>query len=178
MTGIAVDAQIQGLAELGDAQRRMVALGQRPRPIWEAVGNYGENSTRLRFKNQAGPDRKRWKPSIRAREVGGQTLVMKARLLRSITHKSDDNGTAWGTNVIYARVQNDGAVISAKSGGRLRFRLPGGRFVTVSKVTIPARPFIGINEDDVREILALAGEVVYNAARNPSQGYSAGTGGA
>lgn len=166
MTGIVIDARTDGLLALEGGLRRMAALGQSPRAIWEAIGQYGESSTRSRFKNQAGPDRKRWVPSIRAREVGGQTLVMKARLLRSITHNSDNSGTAWGTNVIYAGTHQFGAVIKAKSGGALRFKMPGGNFVTVKKVTIPARPFLGVNAEDGREILALANDAIDLAARN------------
>lgn len=166
MTGIVIESYSNGLEALGDGLRRMADLGQRPRPIWDAIGQYGESSTRLRFKNQVGPDRKRWIPSIRARELGGQTLVQKARLLRSITHNADNSGTAWGTNVIYAGVHQFGAVIKAKTAGALRFRMPGGHFVTVKKVTIPARPFIGVNAEDGREILAVANEAVDLAARN------------
>lgn len=166
MTGIVIEAYANGLEDLDGALVRMAAIGQRPRPIWEAIGQYGESSTRLRFKNQAGPDRKRWLPSIRAKLIGGQTLVMKPRLLRSITHNADNNGTSWGTNVIYAGTHQDGAVIKAKSAGALRFRMPGGNFVTVKQVTIPARPFVGINAEDGREMLALAHDAVDEAARN------------
>lgn len=167
MSGIVIEAYTNGLEALDGALARMAALGQRPRPIWEAIGQYGESSTRMRFKNQAGPDRKRWVPSIRARELGGQTLVQKARLLRSLSHSSDNNGTSWGTNVIYAGVHQFGAVIKAKSAGALRFRLPGGRFVTVKQVTIPARPYLGVNAEDGREMLAVANAAVDVAARNP-----------
>lgn len=163
---VLIDARADGLEGLNAALARMVALGQRPRPIWEAIGQYGESSTRLRFKHQAGPDGRRWVPSIRARETGGQTLVLKARLLRSITHNADNRGTSWGTNVIYAAPHQFGAVIKARSAAALRFRLPGGGFVTVKKVTIPARPFVGVNAEDGREILALAHDAVDHVARN------------
>ncbi len=177
--GIAIDANIEGLAGVGDAFSRMVRLGYRPRPIWDAIGQYGESSTRLRFKNQKDPEGKRWLPSIRAQQFGpGRTLIKTARLLRSISYNADDRGTSWGSNVIYAHIHNEGGDIKAKGGGALRFRLPGGAFVTVKKVTIPARTFIGVNADDAREMQELAVEVLYNAARNPSQGYSAGKDGA
>lgn len=164
--GIVIEAYTNGLEALGSALGRMAALGQRPRPIWDAIGQYGESSTRARFKNQVDPERKPWVPSIRARVSGGQTLVHKARLLRSITHNADNSGTAWGTNVMYAGVHQFGAVIKAKSASALRFRLPGGGFVTVKKVTIPARAFIGVNAEDGREMLALANEAIDQAARN------------
>ena len=165
MTGIVIEAYSNGVEALDGALSRMVALGLRPRPIWQAIGQYGESSTRMRFRNQVGPDRRRWVPSIRARQVGGQTLVQKARLMRSITHNADNNGAEWGTNVVYAGVHQFGAVIRAKSAGALRFRLPGGGFVTVKKVVIPARPFLGVNAEDGREMLSLAHDAVDIAAR-------------
>ncbi|MDZ7920755.1 phage virion morphogenesis protein [Rhodoferax sp.] len=177
--GIAIDANIEGLAGVGDAFSRMVRLGYRPRPIWDAIGQYGESSTRLRFKNQRDPEGKRWVPSMRAQQFGpGRTLIRSARLLRNISYNADDRGTSWGSNVIYARIHNDGGEIKAKGGGALRFRLPSGAFVTVKKVTIPQRTFIGVNAEDAREMQQLAVEVLYNAARNPSAGYSVGKDGA
>jgi phage virion morphogenesis protein len=161
---VAVEAHIQGLSQLGAGLARMVALGERPRPIWDAIGQYGESSTRLRFKKQVDPDGVRWKPSIRAQQGGGQTLVMKARLLRSITHNADNNGTAWGTNVKYAAIHQFGGTIKAK-GKNLRFQI-GGRFVSVKAVTMPKRSFVGVNADDAREMLAVANDVIDLAARN------------
>ena len=176
---LTVDARIEGIAAVGDCFDSMVRLGLQPRPIWDAIGQYGESSTRLRFKNQVDPDGKRWVPSIRAQVSGpGRTLIQKARLLRSITHRADDRGTSWGTNVVYAGIHQFGGTIQAKNGGSLRFRLPGGAFVTVKKVTMPARPFLGINTEDVSEMQSLALDVLYHAARNPSQGYSVGRAGA
>ena len=173
---VAVEAHIEGLAALGTALERMVNLGERPRPIWDAIGQYGESSTRLRFKNQTDPDKKRWIPSRRVSQGGGQTLVQKARRLRSISHNSTNSGTSWGSNVKYAGIHNFGGVIKAKGGGSLRFRLPGGGFATVKAVTMPQRSFVGVNEDDAREMLNTATEVVYNAGRNPKQGYNFGKG--
>lgn len=164
--GITVNAATIGLDTLQAGLQRMAALGERPRPIWDAIGNYGESSTRLRFKRQQDPDGKRWVPSIRARVSGGQTLVHKARLLRSITHNATNSGTAWGTNVIYAGIHQFGGTIKAKGGGALRFRIPGGGFATVKAVKMPPRAFVGVNADDAKEMLRLTTETIDLAARN------------
>ncbi len=165
MDGVRIIATPEGLDQLNIALGRLVALGVRPRPLWQAVAQYGESSTRLRFRKQIGPDGARWKPSHRAMASGpGRTLIKTSRLLRSITNRADDSGAEWGTNVIYARPQQFGAVIKAK-GKALRFRVPGGGFVTVKKVTLPARPFLGVNEEDGREIVALAGDVLDEVQR-------------
>lgn len=165
MDGVKITATADGLQGLDAALGRMVALGADPRPMWQAIGNYGENSTRLRFSKQIGPDGQRWKPSARARATGGKTLVASARLLRSITHRADNRGAEWGTNVKYAGIHQTGGEIKAK-GRALRFRVPGGGFVTVKKVTMPERPSFGVNAEDGREILALAHDAVDLAARN------------
>jgi phage virion morphogenesis protein len=165
--GIAVDAATIGLENLQAGLQRMAALGERPRPIWDAIGNYGENSTRLRFKRQQDPDGKAWLPSIRAQASGpGRTLIHKARLLRSITHRASNSGTSWGTNVIYAGIHQFGGTIKAKGGGALRFRIPGGGFATVKAVKMPQRAFVGVNAADAKEMLLLATDAVYQAARN------------
>ena len=164
---VAVEVHIQGLSQLGAGLDRMAALGERPRPIWDAVGQYGESSTRLRFKRQTDPEGARWKPSIRARESGGTTLQLKGAyggLLGSITHNSTNSGTAWGTNKKYAGIHQFGGTIKAK-GKNLRFQI-GGRFVSVKAVTIHKRSFVGVNADDAREILAVANDAIDLAARN------------
>lgn len=162
---VQISATVDGLGGLGAAFGRMAALGASPRPIFAAIANYGESSTRLRFTKQVGPGGQRWKPSARAAATGGKTLVASARLLRSITHRADNSGAEWGTNVKYAGIHQFGGEIKAK-GRALRFKVPGGGFVTVKKVTMPARPFMGVDEADGREILALATDAVDLAARN------------
>lgn len=169
--GITVDAATIGLDALQTGLQRMAALGEKPRPIWDAIGNYGESSTRLRFKRQQDPDGKRWLPSIRAQASGpGRTLIYKARLLRSITHRASNSGTSWGTNVIYAGIHQFGGTIKAKGGGALRFRIPGGGFATVKAVKMPQRAFLGVNADDAKEINYLVIDAVHVAARNQGAG--------
>lgn len=47
----------------------------------------------------------------------------------------------WGSrDVRYARAQEEGAVIVPVRARALVFRTPGGNFVSVKKVTLPARP--------------------------------------
>jgi len=135
-------------------------LGASPRPMWEALANYGESSTRLRFRNQVDPDRRRWIPSARAKAgASNRTLIDSARLLRSISHNANNSGGEWGSNVKYAAIHQAGGVIKAK-GRALRFAIPGVGFVLTKKVTIPARPYLGVNEEDGREMLAIAGDVL------------------
>lgn len=124
-------------------------------------------STRKRFREQKGPDGKPWTQSIRAKEEGGVTLTDTARLRNSIRAKSDATGFAVGTNTIYARRHQFGdskpLTIKAKGKHGLRFKI-GGRWITKGsvKVQLPARPFLGISEEDLEEIKATLEGVVQN----------------
>lgn len=190
---IAATIGVTGLDKVGGAVRRMEQLGVSPRPLWEAFGQYGESSTRLRFQKQAGPDGKAWRPSRRVQKHGGQTLVLKRRLERSITYRANNSGTEWGSNVVYARIHQLGGKIEKlafSSTLRLRTNRSGAllrqaehsnlsvfarahhkqavtRRYTVGAHTInmPARPYLGVNAADVREMRAIGGEVIGRTVR-------------
>ena len=121
--------------------------------LMDMIGAHGEASTQERFEDSIGPDGKRWKRSIR----GGKTLVDSARLQSSITHNATETRAEWGTNVLYAGIHQFGGVILPKTAKKLAFRV-GNRFVTASKVTMPARPFVGINAADRSAIEGIVGD--------------------
>ena len=95
-------------------------------------------STLERFKKSRDPSGKRWKTSIRS--------------------KSDATGFAVGTNVKHAATHQfgePGRTIRARRKKALRFRV-GGKWVSKKQVRIriPARPFLGLSDDDMQEIKA------------------------
>lgn len=187
-----MDIQPGQLAGLDAGLARLQQLGRTPRRLWQAIGNYGEASTRMRFRNQVGPDGQKWKPSARVRARGGQTLVLTARLLRSISHEVRADGTSWGTNVVYAGIHQFGGEIKraaysswarlrTDAGGRLLRQAGHSHLAVFAKAThkrvnvvrytvdahtikMPARPFAGVNDDDAREIVSLASQVIDGAA--------------
>lgn len=116
------------------------------------------NSTLERFKRGKGPDGKAWQQSIRANEKGGKTLVQTAQLRNSIRSKSDASGFAVGTNVKHAATHQfgeKGRVIRAKRAKALRFQMDGEWYSKKKvKITIPARPYLGLDDDDMKEIKA------------------------
>ncbi|MGH6879282.1 phage virion morphogenesis protein [Hypericibacter sp.] len=154
-----------------DAQaglQRLIALGQDLEPIMDEIGGMLETSTQMRFERGIGPDGQAWRISLRAAEEHGRTLVDSARLLNSITHAASSNSVEVGTNVIYAAVHQFGATIMAKAGGFLRFMV-GGRWARKKSVTIPARPFLGIDNQDRDGIEQILGDHV-RAAWSPHPG--------
>ena len=141
--------------EVRGALQRLLALGNNASPALKEVAALGESATRLRFRAERGPDGQRWKPSLRAQLVGGRTLTKDGHLAGSINASSGADFAEWGVNRIYAAIHQFGGVIRAKSAGGLKFRIPGGGFAVVKAVRMPARPYLGVNEDDRADILAV-----------------------
>ena len=101
--------------------------------------------TEERFANQHGPDRQPWLPSKRAIIQNGKTLRDTDRLLSSLTWIALPDGAKWGTNVIYARMMHYG-------GKKALFPHLWG--------DIPARPFMGMNDDDRASVLNIINRIM------------------
>ncbi len=128
----------------------------------KVIGLDLRRSTAERFKTQTTPEGKKWAESKSASEDGRKVLTDTARLRNSIKMKASTKGVAIGTNTIYANTHQYGAkdrVISARGGGKLKFKVNGQWSSKSSvKINIPARPFLGISEDDMREIKLMTTE--------------------
>ncbi len=116
-----------------------------------AVGEAIRTSTLERFDTGKGPDGRPWKTSIRAQQDGGKTLVDQRALSTSIHVESSAKGVEVGTNLKYAAVHQFGATIRPKGDGLLKFKI-GDQWISKREVKIPARPYLGINEEDMQEI--------------------------
>lgn len=103
------------------------------RGMFDDIGGYLDSEVHNRFAEGKDPDGNGWWPSQRALNEGGSTLVDHGLLRDTITHLAflDGSGVEHGSNVIYAAIHQFGG--------------DAGRNLAVS---IPARPFIGINGDD------------------------------
>jgi phage gpG-like protein len=163
-----VDQDI-ALASLGD----LIARTGNPTPLFENIGLSLVTSTQRRFDTGVGVDGSPWPPSLRVIAHGGKTLVLSARLYRSITFTASATGVEIGTNVIYAAIHQFGGDINQdarkqtvhfktnKRTGQTRFSKAKGstshKEVTIGArvIHMPARPFIGLDDDDDAEILRL-----------------------
>jgi len=135
------------------------------------IGEYIINSTKERFRNGVDPDGNAWKPSKRSEDEGGKTLQNTRTLYNSISYRASMEGVEVGTNVKYARVhqgldksgnQVKEIVIVPKQARLLAFTVSGKK-VFAKKVTISARPFMGINEADAKEITSIGQEWIEEA---------------
>lgn len=132
------------------------------KPVGEAL----VSSTRERFRSSRDPDGKPWQPlaattvrsgfkkkdrkksgglrkGVAEREAKRKILVQSAQLKNSISSDASDTKVAVGTNKPYARVHQ-----------------LGGKAGRGKKVTIPARPFLGVSDGDAREIERLTAKFI------------------
>lgn len=169
--GIQLRGETVAQAELG----HLIERAEHPRPMWERIGASLVTSTLQRFDNGIDPAGSLWPPSLRALAQGGKTLIDTARLYQSITFNASDDGVEVGTNVIYAAIHQFGGditipareqVLNFKQHKRTGKTLPGFRKAkdaTVSRkvavgahvVNMPARPFLGLDDDDDAEMLRI-----------------------
>lgn len=130
-------------------------------PLWDDVGRFLVLRFQEHFEAQRDPEGNPWKPSRRALAQGGATLRDTGRLYASLTHNAWKSGVEAGTNVEYAIAHQTGMTIRAKTakGLFIRFRPAGANKDEIRRpqqVTLPRRAFIGINDDDADEIMAIA----------------------
>ena len=115
------------------------------RPFYKSVGNYMVGRTQDRIKDERSPDGTPFAPLskswIRRKEKRNQILKrlqMEGTLVSTISAQIRPDGVAIGSNQKYASIHQFGG----KAG-------QGRRSV------IPARPYLGVNSDDVDEITGL-----------------------
>jgi phage gpG-like protein len=150
---------------LGAVLREAARRGADLRPGLALSGDVFENSTRARFDSGRGPGGIPWLPSNRARaesapragQIGpqrGATLVRSGLLRDSIRTEVGDDTVRTGTDARsesakYAATHQFGATIVPKTAKFLAFQIPGVGWRFAKSVTIPARPFMGIDDDDL-----------------------------
>lgn len=150
MSGFIIKTEDAGVLA---ALRRVVGTLADPTPLAAEIAALGENSTRLRFRTQIAPDGSTWKPSLRAQITGGRTLTQDGHLSGSLSARHGRDFAEWGVNRIYAAIHQFGGVIRPKTAKALRFQLAGGGFAVVQSVTMPARPYLGLSDDDRSDVL-------------------------
>lgn len=115
-----------------------------------------QEQTRRRIRvSKTSPDGIPWKPN----RAGTSTLLAAGALLRSIDFLVDGGQAIIGTGLVYARIHQRGGKIVPKSKKALRF-VAGGKVVFARSVTMPARPYMGVSDEDGREIEETASDFV------------------
>ncbi len=141
---------------------QLARLMTNTRPVMAAIGTELVASTHMRFVTQTDPDGQAWQ-ALNSEYAEGKRnsriLTESGRLRDSINSRPSNDQVLVGTNVIYAAVHQFGAVIQPRSASHLYFRM-GGNLIVANKVTLPARPFLGISSDDQTAIAEIVFDFV------------------
>ena len=121
------------------ALQQLIEKGANLQPVFAEVGSYIQHVAERNFESESGPDGGQWAPlaasTLNRRGSGARILRDRGHLYASLTYRADRNQVEVGTNRIYARIHQFGG-----QAGRGR------------KVTIPSRPYLGLNAGNRREI--------------------------
>lgn len=121
--------------------------------LMEGIGRLVQGQTRRRITSEkTAPDGSAWK----ANRAGTSTLYQSGALADSIDYRASPGSVIVGTGLIYARIHQEGGVITPKNGGALKFWWVSGgftNFAIVKSVTMPRRQYIGLSADNQNEIV-------------------------
>lgn len=150
MTGIVIEIDAQDFD--GVFKKLRPIFDFQPEELMSAIGSLGDSQTRRRIEEEkTAPDGTPWKPNLE-----GTSILMQSgqNLLASLAWTASADEAEWGATWEYAHVHQDGMTIIPKEKKALFFTV-GGNPVTAKEVTIPARPFVGLSSENVREIVEL-----------------------
>lgn len=154
MSGATLETRVVGGAATR-AFRQLAGMMRDTTPVMRAIGTGLVEGTHTRFGQGVDPDGNAWAPlnPVYAAGKRGNGILresgMSGGLMGSITFAAGRDQVRVGTNKIYAAIHQFGGTIRPVSASHLVFPMGGG-YATVESVTIPARPFLGVSQQDVR----------------------------
>lgn len=149
-----------------EALARMKASGSDMQPAMQEIGEILLLSIKQNFEQQGRPTP--WKRSRRVEQSGGQTLSDTGRLRNSFTVEANARQVAVGTNVEYAAPLQFGTRPRIIRPNKARaLKIPGIGFrKKVKHPGMPARPFLMVQENDIKKIVrAIEDHMTLNATQ-------------
>ncbi|PKP85827.1 MAG: phage virion morphogenesis protein [Alphaproteobacteria bacterium HGW-Alphaproteobacteria-2] len=156
-------------AELQASLVRLGALLGNLTPVMQDLGEFLVASTKDRFPAGTAPDGTPWAPksptTLEAYRRRGDPADPRplfgptGSLSRGIFAQADAGSVEWGSAMIYARVMQEGAARGAFGATSRGAPIPWG--------DIPARPFLGLSDDDESALIAIVEEWLDRAAAAP-----------
>ena len=136
-------------------------------PVLGDIGQHMVNRVFDNFQDGKTFDGSDMAASKRAKEQGGKTLVDSGLLRDSYTFSVSGDEVEIGSNDIRAAIHHFGGEIRAKNGGSLAFEIDG-QVILVESVTMPARPVLGITDQDEKDFSDLVVDHIRSIANEHS----------
>ena len=145
-----IEYAFEGIAE---ADRRLAQLDPLDTAeLLDGCARLIQEQTRRRIREEkTAPDGAAWPPN----RTGTSILFRSGVLERSIDFHVSSSSATIGSGIRYARIHQQGGTIVPKQARALRF-MAGGKPVYAKKVTIPARPYLGVSAANAAEIVDTA----------------------
>ena len=136
-----------------------------PRGSWRKVrgSTVASQFTRGGRRQTTTPKQGRESAAFQRFSAGKKILTDSGRLQNSISYRASGRSLVIGTNLIYARIHQEGGVIKAKRARALMIPLGNGRVIFRKRVVIPARPYLLIKPQDPTDI----GEAITDSITEP-----------
>jgi len=151
MSTLAIEIDVAGFAQVEQFLARLNPF--EAETLLEALARLIRESTRERLiAGGPAPDGSAWQPNGEGR---APILHRSGALARSIDYAVSGMQAIIGSGLVYARIHQEGGTIVPKSASALVFSV-GNRLFRVKKVTMPARPYIGLSGDDRSELIQAA----------------------
>ncbi|KAF0231662.1 MAG: hypothetical protein FD175_570 [Beijerinckiaceae bacterium] len=151
---ISIDLRLEGIESVDRALQKLDPIDGAA--LMTGIARMVQEQTRRRITSEkTAPSGAAWKPN----REGTPILYKSGALARSIDYSVSGDTAIIGSGLIYAGVHQNGATIVPKKAKRLVFRL-GNRTVFARKVTIPARPFIGLSSENAEDVIDQVGRYV------------------
>ena len=139
-------------AELQKSLQALMEAGRDLTPVMADIGEHLLNSTRQRFSDQVSPQGDAWSPlshvtKTTKKKNQDKILTEEGRLRRLLSVQAGKDDVEVGSTRIYAGTHQFGARRGAYGATRRGAPIPWG--------DIPARPFLGVSDDDKKTILEI-----------------------
>lgn len=161
-----IEVEFDGGAEIERLFAQVTAHLADPRLLMQDIGEQQIAATRARFLAGLAPDGSVWAPkspatlaaqAARGAPVDDRPLIAGGTLHRTLNYQvsADGQSVAIGSNQIYAAVQHFGAAKGAFGTDTRGRSIPWG--------DIPARPYLGLSDQDRTDIAAIITEWLESA---------------
>lgn len=155
-----------------DARRALQALeaaGRNPATLLRPIGTVLVRGVRDRMQREVDPEGNPWEPLqpwYAPMKRNSRMLKESGRLEGSIVAEISADTVAVGSKVPHAAVHQFGATIRPVHGPLLIFRTANGEpWGAAREVFVPARPYLGISDEDERNIGDVVEQVLWRVSR-------------
>lgn len=161
MTGVTIEVKVDD-EDVKRAFLNLQSAMKNTMPVMQVIGTGLVGNIQRRLGN--GVSSNVWpplNPAYKATKRNKSILVESGALRGSISEQAGNDFVRVGTNKIYAAIHQFGGIITTQNAPALFFRLGSG-FVRTKSVTIPARPFLTIEDEDER----LIADIIFRFLQN------------